>query len=147
MQCAGDQHPPRRTELALGVGPIGDFGGTSRATTNCCCQAVLSPSRYAGSPNVPTAIEAAYAGLTAGLCPGLFEPKVHATRVINKLHHSLQSALGTPEMVELARAPSLRLINEQPADPATGVRAGPGCEQKKRAHPFISDGDKYASGS
>lgn len=85
--------------------------------------AALSSSRNAGSPNVPTAIEAGYPGLTASVWQGLFAPKGTPDDVINKLHHSLQSALRTPEMVELARAQSLRIINEESAEAASGVRA------------------------
>jgi tripartite-type tricarboxylate transporter receptor subunit TctC len=85
--------------------------------------AALSPSRNADFPNVPTAIEAGYPGLTASVWQGLFAPKGTPDEVIKKLHHSLQTALRTPEAAQLARTQLLRIINEQPAEAAAGVRA------------------------
>jgi tripartite-type tricarboxylate transporter receptor subunit TctC len=85
--------------------------------------AALSSSRNADFPNVPTAIEAGYPGLTASVWQGLFAPKGTPDEVIKKLHQSLQTALRTPEVAQLARTQLLRIINEQPAEAAAGVRA------------------------
>jgi tripartite-type tricarboxylate transporter receptor subunit TctC len=85
--------------------------------------AALSPSRSVDYPEVPTAAESGYPGLTARVWLGLFAPKGTPDDVIRKLHSGLQSALRAPELIGLARTQSMDIIHEQPAEAAAAIRS------------------------
>lgn len=85
--------------------------------------AALSPSRSVDYPEVPTAAESGYPGLTARVWLGLFAPKGTPDDVVHKLNSSLQSALLAPELITLARKQSMDIIHEQPAEALAGIRS------------------------
>jgi len=84
--------------------------------------AISSAKRFAPAPDIPTVAEQGMAGFETGSWQGIVAPTGTPPEVVNKLHATITTILGTPDMKERLDKAGAELRPQTPAQFGTFIR-------------------------
>ena len=84
--------------------------------------AISSAKRFAAAPDIPTVAESGLPGFETGSWQGIVAPAGTPPEIVNKLHATVTSILGTPEMKERLDKAGAELRPQSPAEFGAFIR-------------------------